>query len=118
MPSSPPRPCRAPLCAGKTTSRYGYCEEHSHLDTGWTHRRKGKAGRGGRPWRRRRDRILERDKGLCQSCLRAGRVTPATEVDHIVNVQAGGTDADTNLEAICSPCHKSKTALEAQAGRG
>ncbi len=43
---------------------------------------------------------------------------PATEVDHIVNVESGGTDDDSNLEAICSPCHKAKTAREAQAGRG
>ncbi|WP_245392277.1 HNH endonuclease [Salinicola halophyticus] len=43
---------------------------------------------------------------------------PATEVDHIVNVEAGGTDDDSNLEAICSPCHKAKTAREAHAGRG
>lgn len=88
------------------------------MATGWTQRRRGKSGRGGRPWRRKRDRILERDKGLCQPCLRAGRVTPATEVDHIINLEAGGTDADANLEAICYPCHKPKTARESQAARG
>lgn len=88
------------------------------MATGWTQRRKGKSGRGGRPWRRLRERILQRDRYLCQPCKRKGMVTPANEVDHIVNVEAGGTDADSNLEAICSPCHKAKTAREAQAGRG
>ena len=88
------------------------------MGTGWTQRRKGKSGRGGRPWRRIRDRILQRDRYLCQACKRKGVITPAYEVDHIVNRESGGTDAETNLEAICSPCHKVKTAREAQAGRG
>ena len=61
---------------------------------------------------------MQRDKGLCQNCLRHGRVTPATEVDHIVPVAQGGTDDLTNLEAICTSCHREKTAREAQDARG
>nr|WP_300312778.1 HNH endonuclease [Halomonas sp.] len=76
-----------------------------------------KNGRGGRPWRRQRERILKRDKGLCQPCWRAGRVTPATEVDHIVNLASGGDGSDANLEAICEPCHQVKTLSEARRGR-
>ncbi|WP_354411979.1 HNH endonuclease signature motif containing protein [Marinobacterium sp. MBR-111] len=116
MPAKPPRPCRAPACGRKTTASHGYCEEHSHLHKPWG-TRKG-SGRGGRPWRRKRDRVLQRDKGLCQPCRRGGRVTPATEVDHIKPVAEGGTDADSNLEAICTSCHRAKTAREAQAARG
>ncbi|GHB30560.1 HNH endonuclease [Salinicola rhizosphaerae] len=118
MPGKVRRPCRSPGCRHTTTERHGYCDEHADKATGWTQRRRGQSGRGGRPWRRIRDRVLQRDKGLCQACLRAGRVTPATEVDHIVNLESGGTDDDSNLEAICSPCHKAKTAREAQGGRG
>jgi 5-methylcytosine-specific restriction protein A len=62
--------------------------------------------------------VLQRDRYLCQPCKRKGMVTPASEVDHIVNREAGGTDADTNLEAICGPCHKAKTARESKNGRG
>ncbi|WIX32516.1 HNH endonuclease signature motif containing protein [Salinicola sp. JS01] len=118
MPAKAKRPCRSPGCRHTTTERHGYCEGHAHLATGWTQRRRGQSGRGGRPWRRIRDRILQRDRYLCQPCKRQGRITPATEVDHIVNREAGGTDADTNLEAICSACHKAKTARESQSGRG
>jgi 5-methylcytosine-specific restriction protein A len=39
-------------------------------------------------------------------------VTIATEVDHIVPKSQGGTDDDDNLQAICSPCHKTKTGSE------
>jgi 5-methylcytosine-specific restriction protein A len=72
--------------------------------------------RGGRPWRRKRDAIMKRDNYLCQSCLRVNRVTEAKEVDHISNLAQGGTDDPGNLEAICVPCHKVKTASEACRG--
>lgn len=66
----------------------------------------------GSAWSKLRLRVLERDSHLCQPCLRKQRVTPATEVDHIKPKAKGGTDDPGNLEAICSPCHKSKTAIE------
>lgn len=72
------------------------------------------SGRGGRPWRRIRDAILLRDKYTCQSC---GHIGTDLEVDHIVNVAQGGTDDQCNLQALCIPCHKAKTATESNAGR-
>lgn len=76
-------------------------------------------GRGGRPWRRKRDRILARDKYLCQceDCQRQGLLTPADEVDHITPQSQGGSEEDDNLRAINHDCHAKKTALESQAGR-
>lgn len=72
-------------------------------------------GRGGRPWRRKRDRVLERDGWLCQcaDCQRPG-VLPklAEEVDHVLSLANGGTDDDDNLRAIAGVCHKRKTARE------
>ena len=73
--------------------------------------------RGGRPWRRKRKAILERDNYLCQQCIREAIVSQATEVDHIINRAQGGTDEAHNLEGICVPCHKRKTAREAKAAR-
>lgn len=35
---------------------------------------------------------------------------PATEVDHIVSLRNGGTNAAANLQALCKPCHARKTA--------
>lgn len=55
---------------------------------------------------------MSRDAGMCQPCLRADRVTPASEVDHIISRAAKGTDDDDNLQAICAECHKAKTAAE------
>lgn len=72
------------------------------------------AGRGGRPWRRKREAILIRDHYTCRVC---GLTTKDLEVDHLVNVAQGGTDDDGNLQAICIPCHKAKTARESAAHR-
>jgi 5-methylcytosine-specific restriction protein A len=71
-------------------------------------------GRGGRPWRRKRERILERDKYLCKctECIKNNLLTPADEVDHIIPISQGGSDDDSNLAAINHECHKRKTAAE------
>lgn len=69
--------------------------------------------RGGRPWRRLRQKILERDNYTCVHC---GKITVDLEVDHVVNLAAGGTDDWGNLQSLCVPCHKIKTAKEANAG--
>lgn len=73
-------------------------------------------GRGGRPWRRKREAVMRRDAYLCQPCKGQGRVTEATEVDHIRNVAEGGTDDESNLQAICAGCHGAKTQAEARRG--
>lgn len=75
-------------------------------------------GRGGRPWRRTRERILKRDCYLCQPCKALDRITLATEVDHIAPQFEGGSEADENLQAICSDCHGTKTQAEARRARG
>ena len=66
-------------------------------------------GRGGRPWRRKRERILQRDNYLCVPCSKQHKITIAKEVDHILPLAKGGTDDDENLQSICIPCHEAKT---------
>ncbi|WP_410934349.1 HNH endonuclease [Pseudomonas sp. W5-01] len=56
-----------------------------------------------------------RDQYTCQSC---GTVTLDLEVDHIINIAQGGSDDDANLQALCVPCHKVKTAQESAHGAG
>lgn len=86
--------------------------------SGWSKEGRGSATeRGyGWPWQKLRGRILVRDHGLCQPCKRRGLVTLAREVDHIVGKDQGGDDNPANLQAICGPCHKAKTAAEARGG--
>jgi len=69
----------------------------------------------GTRWEKLRRAILRRDGGLCQPCRRAGRLTEATAVDHIVARTHGGSDDEGNLQAICDDCHRAKTAREGAA---
>jgi len=71
----------------------------------------------GRPWARKREGILLRDP-LCKHCLRKGVTIAAVEVDHIVPVEQGGSDDDSNLQGLCHDCHAAKTADEQRARQG
>ena len=83
----------------------------------WGKRNRHAAGYG-RAWERIRAVALRRDQGLCQPCRRAGRPTPATEVDHVTPKAEGGTDELGNLQSICRECHADKTAREAARAQG
>lgn len=64
-------------------------------------------------WEAARRRILQRDNHHCQLRLE-GCTGRATEVDHRV---AGDNHDPTNLQAVCSSCHKRKTQAEAALAR-
>lgn len=112
------RPCRHYGCPNivKSRSQQGYCDDHANERTGWSKRQQVKGNtteRGyGHAWRKLRAQVLERDGYLCQSCRTKDRITPATDVDHIINKASGGTDDPDNLQSLCSSCHKQKTANE------
>ena len=63
----------------------------------------------GAAWRRQRRLAILRDKGLCVPCLKQGRITSFSAVDHIEPKAQGGTDALDNLQCICAECHAFKT---------
>ncbi len=66
----------------------------------------------GSKWVVLRARALRRDGYLCVPCLKEGRPTPATEVDHITPKMTGGLDTLENTQSICSVCHHAKTVRE------
>ena len=55
---------------------------------------------------------------LCVECERQGRVTLATQRDHIVSLEEGGKDDDTNVQGLCHACHDVKSLAERLRGRG
>jgi 5-methylcytosine-specific restriction protein A len=61
----------------------------------------------------RREKLLKNP--ACEVCAKQGIVTPATEVDHITPLWAGGAESDANRCSICQSCHLSKSAREAKA---
>lgn len=70
--------------------------------------------RSGSGWKRTRASVLQRDTGLCCECTRNGWLRQAAEVDHITALQFGGSDDESNLQGLCTPCHRVKTRREAQ----
>jgi len=106
MPYKPKRPCRHPGCP--RVSEEVYCEEHRNL-----YARENAAARGyDAKWRRARARFL-RDNPLCCKCMRNGRFTPATVVDHIKPHRGDMVlfwDR-SNWQPLCKSCHDEKTGL-------
>jgi 5-methylcytosine-specific restriction protein A len=114
MPPSPYRTCTHPGCNTLTQAKTGRCDAHPK-PAGWLpdSYRGSAAERGyGFAWTKLRTRILQRDQYRCQACKRAGTLTPAQDVDHIIRKEDGGTDDPRNLQSLCRPCHIAKTAAE------
>jgi 5-methylcytosine-specific restriction protein A len=66
-----------------------------------------------RAWRRIRTAKLSRDP-WCEDPynVHAGQLVLAHEVDHIVPLVKGGTNAEENLQSLCRTCHQRKTNTE------
>ena len=62
-----------------------------------------------------RERILSRDKGICQCarCKLHGHLKSASIVDHTVPLWAGGLEHDSNRQSINTECHDAKSLHEA-----
>lgn len=63
----------------------------------------------GRALQTRRRKWFARDP-LCKRCKDAGRVSLAVDLDHVVPIEHGGADDESNLQGLCGPCHAEKTA--------
>lgn len=63
-----------------------------------------------REWRAMRLVVLSINP-YCESCLKSGVKTIATEVDHIIDIKDEPTCCldITNLQGLCKSCHSTKT---------
>ena len=48
-------------------------------------------------------------KGLCAACSQKIDAGKAWDIDHILPLALGGTNAPENLQILCRPCHRAKT---------
>ena len=72
----------------------------------------------GRPEKRERLQVLERDGYLCVKCAELGLVVAAEEVDHIIPLYLGGEDTAANKQSLCRSCHRDKSDREERERRG
>lgn len=57
------------------------------------------------PSRREKFRILK--NGICNEC--GDNVGNSFDIDHLIPLENGGKDDESNFQLLCKPCHKLKT---------
>ena len=58
-----------------------------------------------------REQIAERQQNTCGECKQLLSL-PYFQLDHIIGLQFGGTDEESNLMALCGECHNIKSIYE------
>ena len=111
MPRTPKRPCRYPGCPN-LCEKGVYCLQHMEFSS--DRMRGGADARGyNAEWRRARKAFLQKHP-LCAECGKAGKLTPATVVDHIIPHRGDKRLFwdEHNWQALCKSCHDQKTGHE------
>jgi 5-methylcytosine-specific restriction protein A len=109
MPWKPKSICSYPGCNELTHDRY--CSKHKREVNKERNEMNSKIYNN--RWRKASKAYLK-DNPLCVHCKKEDRLTPATEVDHII---PHGGDMKrfwdkSNWQSLCKKCHSKKTALE------
>ena len=58
--------------------------------------------------------LLQNNKCRLCSCQVSRGVYSNSDIDHIIPLNLGGLSTESNLQIICVPCHRRKTALESR----
>lgn len=111
MPTKPMVPCRHPGCPELVPAGQKYCEKHKALHPEAV--RSASARGYGRRWQKASKAFL-RAHPLCEECMKQGRYTRATVVDHIVPHRGDQKLFwdQGNWQALCKRCHDKKTGRE------
>jgi 5-methylcytosine-specific restriction enzyme A len=118
--------CKHPGCSKLTRARY--CAKHKHLEDKAMKETKARhdqtrpsaSARGyDNQWGQYRKAFLRRNP-LCVMCLKMGRTTPATVVDHVVPCGPGSSlfYEELNHQSLCASCHGAKTVSDDRKGFG
>ena len=119
MPRTPKQTtCRELGCTNPKEDRSSFCAEHGGIkaipykpiDT--KERKAQKAKYASKQWRQFRQIHLSKNP-ICARCYSLNKITPATDVDHIVPHKM---DPDkwmgNRFQSLCKSCHSIKTGLE------
>lgn len=112
---APKRPCRVAGCPALVTA--GYCWRHGGGGSRWSDPRRLEPPRiRGAKLQAMRARLFQQQP-VCELCERGGVGVVATIRDHRIPLAEGGTEDESNVQALCANCHAIKTAAEAKRGR-
>lgn len=115
MPQAAPRPCTQPGCGVLVRDGSGRCGKHQRV--AWSKQVTATKRITGRRLQAMRAELFNRCP-LCVMCSAVGRVSPATQRDHIVPLAEGGLDDSSNEQGLCADCHETKSKAESARGRG
>ncbi|QDU33764.1 HNH endonuclease [Poriferisphaera corsica] len=122
--------CNNPGCGARLQVR-GWCDRHTkqgeqqatqrHKEYDDNRRNKEAADfYHSKEWREVRVKALRRDNHLCKQCEKAGKLTPATIVHHVLEARER-PDLRThlpNLESVCAACHNRLHGREKRSRKG
>ena len=114
MPNAAPKPCNHPGCGVLVRDGSGRCAKHPRA--AWAKAPTATKRITGRKLQALREALFSRSP-LCMQCEAEGRVTLATQRDHIVSLEQGGADDDDNTQALCLACHDIKSKGESAHAR-
>lgn len=114
MPMAAPKPCSQPGCGVLVRDGTGRCPKHKR--EAWAKPPTATKRVTGRKLQTMRVSLFSRYP-LCAECERQGRVTLATQRDHIIPLAEGGADDDDNVQGLCRDCHDVKSKQESVRGR-
>ena len=113
MPFKPKHPCRHHGCPALIDADKQYCDVHAPLHAESTERGSSSARGYNRQWQKARKRYLA-SHPFCVMCLKEGRMTKATVVDHIIP-HRGDPDLfwdESNWQPLCKHHHDQKTSTQ------
>lgn len=106
---SAPKPCNKPGCGVLVRDGSARCDKHKHA--AWAKKPTPTKRITGRKLQAMRADLFTRQP-LCAECERQGRVSRATQRDHIKPLSDGGADDQTNEQGLCEACHDEKSERE------
>jgi 5-methylcytosine-specific restriction protein A len=109
MPRSAPKKCTYVGCRKLVSDSSGRCEDHAR--PAWVKRTEVTKRITGRRLQKMRADLFAREP-LCAECRRAGRVTLATQRDHIIPLCEGGLDDETNEQGLCDSVTRQRAWLK------
>lgn len=114
MPGHLPSQCSYPGCAKVAYDGTGRCTNHPRKP--FATRAKVAVKRlSGAALRRARESLFSGEP-LCRWCALEGRVTLATQRDHIIPLTQGGMEVESNVQPLCAACHALKSEAERKWG--